>query len=93
MLVFIEHGTRRLRLGGVSAHPTGAWMVQQVRNLVMGLGERIAGLRFLIHDRDPLFAVAFREVFTAEGLWTITTLPRTPRMNATWRAGHRRPAP
>ncbi|MGW6504365.1 integrase core domain-containing protein [Nonomuraea angiospora] len=26
--------------------------------------------------------VAFREVFTAEGLRTITTLPRTPRMNA-----------
>ncbi|MET9248787.1 integrase core domain-containing protein [Nonomuraea sp. NPDC003709] len=82
VLVFIEHGTRRLRLGGVSAHPTGAWMVQQVRNLVMGLGERIAGLRFLIHDRDPLFTVAVREVFTAEGLWTITILPRTPRMNA-----------
>ncbi|MEW1837136.1 integrase core domain-containing protein [Nonomuraea angiospora] len=82
VLVFIEHGTRRLYLGGVSAYPTGAWMVQQARNLVMGLGERIAGLRFLIHDRVPLFTVAFREVFTAEGLRTITTLPRTPRMNA-----------
>ncbi|WP_431914809.1 integrase core domain-containing protein [Nonomuraea jabiensis] len=82
VLVFIEHGTRRLYLGGVSAHPTGARMVQQARNLVMGLGERIAGLRFLIHDRDPLFTVAFREVFTAEGLRTITTLPRAPRMNA-----------
>ncbi|MEV4360045.1 hypothetical protein [Nonomuraea sp. NPDC049625] len=50
--------------------------MQQARNLVMGLGECIAGLRFLIHDRDPLFTVAFREVFTAEGLWTITTLRR-----------------
>ncbi|SDM25408.1 Integrase core domain-containing protein [Nonomuraea jiangxiensis] len=82
VLVFIEHGTRRLHLGGVTAHPNGAWTVQQARNLVMDLGDRIAGLRFVIHDRDPLFTSAFREVFTGEGLQIITTLPRTPRMNA-----------
>lgn len=82
VLVFIEHGTRRLHLAGVSALPSGAWTVQQARNLVMDLGNRLFGLRFLIHDRDPLFTSAFREVFTAEGLRTITTLPRTPRMNA-----------
>ncbi len=82
VLIFIEHGTRKLHLAGITAHPTGAWTVQQARNLVMDLGDRIAGLRFLIHDRDPLFTSAFREVFTAEGLRTITTLPRTPRMNA-----------
>jgi hypothetical protein len=67
VLVFIEHGTRRLHLAGVTAHPTGAWMVQQARNLVMDLGERIAGLRFVIHDRDPLFTSAFREVFKLQG--------------------------
>jgi putative transposase len=77
-----EHGARRLHLGGVSAHPTGAWRVQQARNLVMDLGDRMAELRFLIHDRDPLFTSAFREAFTAEGLRIITTLLRTPRMNA-----------
>jgi len=82
VLVFIEHGTRRLHLAGVTAHPTGAWTAQQARNLAMNLGDRIAGLRFVIHDRHPLFTSAFREVFTAEGLRTITTLPRTPRMNA-----------
>ncbi len=82
VLVFIEHGTRRLHLAGVTAHPTGAWAVQQARNLAMDLGERIARLRFLIHDRDPLFTSAFREVFNAEGLRAVTTLPWTPRMNA-----------
>ena len=37
LLVFIEHRTRRLHVAGVTAHPTGAWAVQQVRNLAMDL--------------------------------------------------------
>jgi hypothetical protein len=82
VLVFVEHGTRRLHLAGVTVNPTGAWTVQQARNLVMDLGERIAGLRLVIHGQDLLFTFAFREVFTVEGLRDITTLPRTPRMNA-----------
>jgi hypothetical protein len=73
VLVFIEHGTRRLHLGGVTAHPTGAWAVQQARNLAMDLGDRIGTLRFLIQDRDPLFTTAFAEVFKAEGPRVITT--------------------
>ncbi|MEV0389219.1 hypothetical protein [Nonomuraea sp. NPDC050643] len=57
------------------------YTVQRARNLVMGLGDCIAGLRFAIHDRDPLSTSAFPEIFTAEGLRIVTTLPRTPRMN------------
>jgi putative transposase len=82
VLVFIEHGTRRLHLAGVTAHPTGAWAMQQARNLTMDLGDRLGTLRFLIHDRDPLFTAAFAEVFKAEGMQIIKTLPKTPRMNA-----------
>ena len=82
VLVFIEHGARRLHVAGVTARPTGAWAAQQARNLAMDLGDRLATLRFLIHDRDPLFTTAFGEVFMAEGLRIITTFPRTPRMNA-----------
>jgi hypothetical protein len=82
VLVFIEHGTRRLHLAGVTAHPTGAWAVQQARNLAMDLGDRLGTLRFLVHDRDPLLTTAFEEVFKTEGLRIIPTLPRTPRMNA-----------
>jgi putative transposase len=82
VLVFIEHGSRRLRLAGVTAHPTGVWVAQQARNLAMDLDDRLDTLRFLIRDRDPLFTTAFGEVFKAEDLRIITTLPRTPRMNA-----------
>jgi putative transposase len=82
VLVFIEHGDRRLHLAGVTARPTAAWAAQQARNLAMDLGDHLGTLRFLIHDRDPVFAAAFDEVFRAEGLRVITTLPRTPRMNA-----------
>ena len=40
VLVFIEHGTRRMHLGGVTANPTGEWTVQQARNLALTLDER-----------------------------------------------------
>ena len=83
VLVFIEHGTRRLHLAGVTARPTAAWAVQQARNLAMDLDDRLGTMRFLIHDRDPVFTTAFGEVFKSEGLRIVTTLPRTPRMNAT----------
>ena len=83
VLVFIEHGTRRLHLAGVTARPTAAWAVQQARNLAMDLDDRLGTMRFLVHDRDPVFTAAFGEVFKSEGLRIITTLPKTPRMNAT----------
>jgi hypothetical protein len=67
VLVFIEHGTRRPHLAGVTAYPAGAWAAQQARNLAMDLDGRPGTLRFLIHDRDPLLTTAFAEVFKGRG--------------------------
>ena len=43
VLVFIEHGTRRVHLAGVTPYPTGAWTVQQARNLAMDPGNASPG--------------------------------------------------
>jgi hypothetical protein len=46
VLVFIEHGTRRMHLGGVTSNPTGEWTVQQARNLAFTLDQRSEDIRF-----------------------------------------------
>jgi transposase InsO family protein len=83
VLVFIEHGTRRMHLGGVTEHPTGEWTVQQARNLALALGERFEDIRFLLRDRGSNFTASFDAVFQATGTRILRTAVQSPRMNAT----------
>jgi putative transposase len=68
VLFFIEHGIRRVHLVGITAHPKGAWVAQQARNLLMDLGERAEVVKFLIRDRDTKFTSAFDAIFTSIGI-------------------------
>ena len=81
--VFIEHGTRRMHLGGVTASPTGEWTVQQARNLALSLDKRFEGNKFLIRDRGSNFTASFDAVFQAAGTRILRTAVQAPRMNAT----------
>jgi len=82
LLVFIEHGTRRIHLAGITANPDGAWTVQQARNLAMAPGERLDAMRFLIRDRGGQFTEAFDAVFEDCGLRILRSPPQAPRANA-----------
>ncbi len=89
----IEHASRRIRILGVTPHPTGAWTAQQARNLLMDLGEQSHRVKFMIRDRGSNFTAAFDAVLADPGIRIVLCNVRTPRMNAIverWIGGRRR---
>ena len=93
VLAVIEHATRRIRILGVTLHPTGEWTAQQARNLVMDLGDEAHRAKFMIRDRGSNYTAAFDAVLADAGIRTLLCNVRTPRMNAIaerWIGGCRR---
>ncbi|MED7828564.1 integrase core domain-containing protein, partial [Streptomyces chiangmaiensis] len=78
-MAFLEHGTRRLHVTGLTTHPTQAWATQQARNLSAQLDMRMESLRFVLRDRDAKYDPSFDAVFEAEDM---NVLLSAPRMNA-----------
>jgi putative transposase len=81
-LFVIEVGSRCIHVLGVTAYPDGPWTTQQIRNLLMDLGDRAAHFKFLVRDRPGQFTDSFDAALVAAGIRAVKIPPRSPRANA-----------
>jgi len=82
VLFVIELATRRVHIAGITSEPDSAWVIQCSRQLTDAVDGFLAGKRFLLHDRDPLFSEAFRETLAATGVEPVRLPARSPNLNA-----------
>ena len=78
-LFFIDLERRQVFLAGVTAHPVGAWVTQQARNLAITLEDEGRAVRVLVRDRDAKFVGPFDKVMGSIGARVILTPVRSPR--------------
>jgi hypothetical protein len=67
-LFVMEVSRRYVHILGITANPDGPWTTQQIRNLLMDLGDRAAGFRFLVRDRAGQFTAPFDAALAGAGI-------------------------
>jgi transposase InsO family protein len=82
VLFIIDLQTRRVEIAGIAQQPDGEWMKQIARNLTDADDGFLNRTRYLIHDRDPLFTEAFRELLKPSGVKTVKLPAQSPDLNA-----------
>ena len=78
VFVILELGNRRIVHQNVTAHPTAAWTLQQLREALPG----DHGYRFVIHDRDSIFSPDLDKAVTDLGVRVLRTPLRAPMANS-----------
>ena len=81
VLFFIDLATRKVEIAGIAPVVNGLWMNQVARNLTDAVDGVLAGKKFLIHDRDPLFTAEFLRTLEAAGVKSVKLPPRSPNLN------------
>ena len=77
VFIVLRHERRRIEHVGVTAHPTTAWVAQQIREVFPW----DTAPRYIMRDRDGAYGQEFRERFKAMGIEEIVTAPRSPWQN------------
>jgi putative transposase len=71
----IEVGSRCVHILGVTANPDGPSTTQQIRNLLMDLGDHAADFRFLVRDRAGQFTGSFDALLASAGIGAVKSRP------------------
>jgi putative transposase len=81
VFVALEVPSRSVPLLGTTTSPEGRGTTQQIRTLVMDLGDHITWFRFLLRDRAGQFTASFDAVLAEVGIHGVRIPPRCPRAN------------
>jgi putative transposase len=81
VFVVVEVASRSVHLLGATTNPDGRWTTQQIRNLMMDLGDRVTQFQFLLRDRAGQFTASFDAVLADVGIQVVRIPPRCPRAN------------
>jgi len=79
VFVVLEVASRSVHLLGATTNSDGRWTTQQIRNLMMELGDRVTQFRFLLRDRAGQFTASFDAVLANVGIQVVRIPLRCPR--------------
>jgi putative transposase len=82
VLFVIDLKTRRVHVAGIAHQVYGKWVEQVARNLTDPVDGFLKDMRYLIHDRDPVFTKRFADVLASTGVKTLKLPSRSPNLNA-----------
>jgi putative transposase len=82
VLFFLQLETRRVTLAGMTNHPTEEWMVQMARRATDDIDGSLRTMRYVLHDRDSKFCIAFQETLRSGGVQPLVLPARSPNLNA-----------